>query len=65
MCFKIRKIFAIVRLGAGHNSPVAGLVCFGKKITPTNRLVIDNTEWIQFSYKKRFVWVDVNCLRII
>lgn len=64
MNFKVRKLFITYYTGAGLSSPALGVLLYGKKITPTNNMIIDGTEWIQFLYHKKFVWVKIEDLKI-
>lgn len=64
MSFKIRKFISVYRSGAGLDSPVSGFVFYGKKINPTYTLRVDGIQWIQFIHRKKFVWVNVEDLKI-
>ena len=64
MRFKVRKLIAKYRTGAGLDSPVSGVIFYGKKINPTNKMCVDGTEWFQFLYRKKFVWVNIEDLKI-
>lgn len=64
MYFKVRKLFAKYRVGAGLNSPVSGILLYGNKIQPTNKITSDGTIWFEFSKGKKSVWINIEDLKI-
>lgn len=64
MKFKVRKIFAQYRSGAGLSSTIVGVLPFGYKIKRISSEYIDNTEWIQFAKGKQLFWIDIGDLKL-
>ena len=64
MEFKVRKLYAKYYVGVGIDSPISGVLIWGKRIKAIDKIIVDGTEWIKFIKGKKFVWVKIDDLKV-